>query len=105
MSDRKKATEGRRGRVKQGAVAHKKEETASTGYEKKKDDSNKKVTPEKTATKKRSAGLRRIAVSKNIAAPTDRKKPVKSKKDAAPKVHTAKKGFAPWNKKRFKKKD
>ena len=105
VSDRKKATEGRRSRVKKEPPSFKKDNTAKS------DSSNHKKEPvkgdetAKKTTRKRSAGLRRIAASKNIAPQTGRKKETKPAKHTPTGETPVKKGFAPWNKGRHKKKD
>ena len=102
--DRKKVSAGRRGAraAKKDIIAKEKKEQsplASTVAGKKDDGA-----PKKTG-KTRSAGARRVAVAKSIAKNSKTNKQVaKPKKEADGEERPAKKGFAPWNKNKRRKK-
>ena len=105
----------------QPAQAGRRNRAASKGTFNKKEDSNFKSKPDnkkppaagktsgkttgKTTGKTRSAGARRIAVAKSVAG---NGKVIHKKttppKTAAPAEGKSSKGFAPWNKNKFKKK-
>jgi len=109
--DKKKISAGRRGAraIKKEIIAKEKKEKPDkiTAIE----TAPGKIpgSPKKTTGKTRSAGARRIAVARSVAGDAGGQKT--GKKIAAPKKESSdeekpvKKGFAPWSKNKFKKRD
>ncbi len=105
-SDRKKASAGRRGAraVKKEMIAKEKKDRPGKPGAANEATNKPNSDIKKTGGKTRSAGSRRIAAAKNIATANKKadKKPIAAKKQNEGEERPAKKGFAPWNKNKFK---
>jgi len=107
--DRKKVSAGRRGAraIKKEIIAKVKKEGVVKPPTIETEPGKTQNGPKKTPGKTRSAGARRLAVARSVAGDTSGKKPAKkitaTKKDSKGEEKPVKKGFAPWNKNKFKK--
>jgi hypothetical protein len=109
--DRKKVSAGRRGAraIKKEIIAKQKKENPVQPATPETEPGKTQSSAKKTTGKTRSAGARRIAVAKSVAADgrgakAGKKIPV-AKKEGSSEEKPVKKGFAPWNKNKFRKKD
>ncbi len=108
-ADRRKASAGRRGRAAKNAdVAKEKKEGTENSAVKELSLGKKEPVTQKTSGKARSAGARRVAVAKSVANVFKPKAAVKKITATGAGEETTEKpakGFAPWNKNKFKPKN